>query len=75
MVLENQSMVLTHGFSRVMDCYSHTCMRGWVGYDIMALIYYWVNQPMVLTHGIIKAHDIFLDPWFWPLASLSLSWY
>ena len=68
MVLANQSMVLTHGFPRVMDCYSHTCVRDWVSYDIMELIYCWVKQPMVLTcwvkqpmvltHGIVKAHGI-----------------
>ena len=45
MVLENQSMVLTHGFPRLMDRYSHTCVRGWVGYDIMAVIYCWVKNP------------------------------
>ena len=67
MVLANHTMVLTHGFPRLMNHCSHLCERlGWLWY--YDIIYYWVKQPMVLTcwmkqtmvltHGIVKSHGI-----------------
>ena len=63
MVLENQSMVLTYGFPRLMDHYSHTCVRGWVAYDMFEVIitHFSCERPSSSTYMIIFIYLGFLE--------------